>query len=164
MSMEDNDNCRKYKNGDKYMVMIMMTMTLHRVMTGIIGGGFDLCGPRFIWHVGTPPSFTAGMQGCAMCTSFHGVLYGCTLCTCMQFVKVYSIHYTSIHYTLYSAREFLCNVRCALFLCKDVSGRMSRITKWSSPDLVAPLFQFSHQSHHHHRNHYVKAYSAAWSC
>ena len=79
MSMEDNDDCRKYKNEDQYMVMIMMTMTLHRVMTGIIGGGFDLCGPRFIWHVGTPPSFTAGVQGCAMCTSFHGAKMFCIL-------------------------------------------------------------------------------------
>ena len=53
MSMEgpllfNDDDCNKYKNEDKYMMMIMMTMTLHRVMTGIIGGGFDLCGPRFI--------------------------------------------------------------------------------------------------------------------
>ena len=49
---------------------------------------------------------TASMQGCAMCSSFHGA-------------KMYWMHQYAVckdvQYTLYSARELLCNVQYALF-------------------------------------------------
>ena len=130
-------------------------------MTCIIGGGVDLCAPRFIWHAGTPPSFTGSMQWyaqCVLCSDMQCALHGAhfikhALCIfvlyyyahCMTELIAQYFQFTDMHCTIVCRVQFrvqftvlcaVCSLQCAVCSVQCMKGcwwdGMSRITKESS--------------------------------
>ena len=142
-------------------------------MTCIIGGGVDLCAPRFIWHAGTPPSFTGSMQWyaqCVLCSDMQCALHGAhfikhALCIfvlyyyahCMTELIAQYFQFTDMHCTIVCRVQFrvqctvLCSVQCAMYE-RLLVGR--NVTDYQGVIPGISVFSHNHCPHHRHRYHH----------